>query len=142
MSNVKKFFSNDVELENNQDFIQSKENEAIEIKLIKQKSQGLISGYSYNYYRNLWNIRGVNGVECYCQLNENAECFGDIRFSYKGQSVRKYFSINEHLANAFGNVFDELNRMYQEELKEIELKKQEELNKNSFDMSMDLLAVA
>lgn len=152
MANVKKFFSNNCN-ENNYDVSSSCLNydqydcdENIEIKLIKQKSQGLISSYYYNSYRGLWNIKGVNGIECECQLNQNAECYGDVRFSYKGQTIRKYFSENENLANACGEVFEILNDMYKEYLTDEELKKKQENelldNNDMFEMSMDMLAVA
>ena len=149
MTNVKKFFYKNCDECNDFDdveFVQSAEDEAIEIKLIKQKSQGLIAGYRYNFYRNLWNVKCNNGVECDCILNDDAECYGDVRFTYKNQSVRKYFAQPESLANAGAMVFDELLAMYQEELAEIEAKKNEEnpeiLNSNMFDLTMDVLAVA
>ena len=147
MSNVKKFFCKDLnECDEEVCFEVSEENEAIEIKLIKQKSQGLISGYHYNFYRSVWNVKCNNGVECDCLLNNEAECYGDVRFTYKGQSVRRYFSNSISLANAGCLVFDELNEMYKEELRAIEEKNKQEnenlLGNNFFDASMDILAVA
>lgn len=140
MSNVEKFFNQNDNSNNDFDYNNSV-NEEIEVKLIKQKSQGLISGYFYNFYRNLWTIKGINGVECDCQLNNNAECIGDARFNYKGQSIRKYFAKNEYLANAFGEVFDELNKLYQDELEEIKSKEQQE-NINDIESSFNIFAVA
>jgi len=134
MSNVQKFFnknvSNDVEEQN--DFFASEENEAIEIKLIKLKSQGLIGGYHYNFYRNIWEIKGNNGVSCECRLDNNAECFGDIKFIYKTQSIKKYLNNSATLADALNSVLDELEEMYQEELEEIKLKEEEKLDSLNF----------
>ena len=141
MSNVQKFFNKNCLVANEDEkddnvFFQSEEMDAIEIKLIKLKSQGLISSYHYNYYNALWDVKGNNGVSCECRLNENAECFNNVSFFYKTQSVDKYFSNSMTLADAFGSVYEELEEMYQLELEE-EREKEKQYNEEPATIGID-----
>ena len=108
------------------------EYDAISLKLIKQKTRGIISDYHFEG-GNFWSVKARNGVVYTGVLDENCCGVGSARWFYKDIILKKYYSCPVEIDVESFKVYDE----FAEIIKEQELEKQKQAEQDEFNRIME-----
>jgi hypothetical protein len=115
------------------------EYDAISLKLIKQKSRGIISDYHFEG-GNSWSVKARNGAVYTGVLDENCNGCGSVVWYCEGQALRKYYNCSVDIDAESFNIYDEAVELLriEEAEKAKEIKNEEEaLNSYIDDFAND-----
>ncbi|GEM_PF-7109964 len=106
--------------------------DTISLKLIKQKSRGIISDYHFDGENN-WSVKARNGVVYNGALDLDGYAVGTAYWNYKDISLRKYYSCPVAIDAESFNLYDE----FAEIIKEQELERQKQAEQEEFNRMLE-----
>lgn len=106
--------------------------DAISLKLIKQKSRGIISDYRFEGGI-FWSVKARNGVVYNGALDANCDAIGSARWSYKDILLKKYYNCPVVIDAESFSIYDEFVGILEEE----ELERQKQAEQEEFNRIME-----